>query len=327
MLTSSVLWSQVEKPKAQIKIEELQAQKETVEKLEKEKLKLKVKTINERLEAREISQEKADELKQEAAKLHAMNIENQYDLIDLNIDLIKRNQSESLAQDFYIDIGAVLTDTKKMSALDSIPRVFFPNTYVGLGISTVANQSQDAYENVGFNFFAGVKFTTVFSRASPEYRLNYGLELTSNIVGIKDSKIFVNQANQAELVESPIELDRSSFSLVNLVVPVHFEFGKTKIDYSEDRAMYDLNSDWNYGIGGFLGVKIGFSQSFKYEDEGETVRQSIQRPYNTEDFLYGLSAYAGYGPLKLNIRYHLNSIFENSNANGNMLSAALIIGY
>lgn len=324
---SVAVFAQEQKSKAQVKMEELQAQKQTITQLEKEKLKEKVVSINERLEAKTITEAEATKLKKKAAEQHAMNIENQYDLIDLNIDLIKRNQNDTLAKNSYIDVGAILTDTKRMSVVDSIPRVFLARSYIGLGANSVVDQTQKAYKDIGIQTVFGVRLTTVLSRKSPEYRLNYGVELAFNNLSIKDNKLFSDEANQAQLIEVPQDLDRSSFNLGNLIFPVHLEYGKTKINYSGNRATYDLYSNWNYGIGGFLGAKMISSQSFKYEDGGEEVKQSIQRPYNTENFLYGISAYAGYGSLKLNVRYHINSIFENSNANGNILSIGVLIGY
>lgn len=324
---SVAVFAQEKKSKTQVKIEELQAQKQTITQLEKEKLKKKVVAINDRLKVKTITIEEAEELKKKAAEQHAMNIENQYDLIDLNIDLIQRNQNDTISKNSYIDVGAILTDTKRMSAVDSIPKVFFAGSYLGLGINSVLDQTQKAYKDIGFYGVFGLKFTNVLSRKSPEYRLNYGLEFMFNNLSIKGDRLFNDEAKEAQLIETSVNLDRSSFNLVNLVLPIHLEFGKTKIDYSGNQAAYDLYTDWNYGIGGFLGTKLASSQSLKYEDEGEDVTKTIQRPFNTENFLYGLSAYAGYGPLKLNVRYHLNSIFKNSNANGNILSVGLLIGY
>ncbi|MDR6302088.1 hypothetical protein [Mesonia maritima] len=327
LFCSVTLLAQEQKTKAQVKIEELQAQKQTITQLEKEKLKEKVASINERLENEEISEEKAAELKKAAAEQHALNIENQYDLIDLNIELIKRNQTDSIAKNSYIDVGAILTDTKRMSAVDSIPSVLLAAPYVGLGINSVLNQAQDVYKDIGLYGVFGIRFTTIFSRKSPEFRLNYGLAAEFYSLSLKEDYVFADESNQSTVIESPINLEYSRFTMSTLILPVHIEYGKAKIDYSGNRAKYDFSTDWNYGIGGFVGTKLTSSQSFKYEDEGEDVTKSVQRPYNTDNFLYGLSAYAGYGPFKLNVRYNLNSIFKNSNANGNVLSVGVLLGY
>lgn len=327
IFSSIVTSAQEEKTKAQIKIEELQAQKQTITELEKEKLKEKVASINEQLKEDEISEDKAISLKEEAAEQHAMNIENQLDLIDLNIELIKRNQTDTITKNSYIDVGAILTDTKRMSAVDSIPRVFLSSPYLGIGGNSVLNQTQDVYKDIGLYGVFGLRFTTVLSRQSPEFRLNYGVEFSVNTLSVKDNQLFADESDQAELINSQLDLDYSRFTLGNLIFPVHLEYGETKIDYSGSRAEYYLSSDWSYGVGGFLGAKMISSQGFKYEDEGEEVVKTIQRSFNTENFLYGLSAYVGYGDAKLNIRYHLNSIFKNSNANGNVFSVGLLLGY
>ncbi len=59
-----------------VSIEHLETSKEKIIKEEKAELKKEVKRINNMLEANEIDQAQADDLKAEAAQKHALNIEN-----------------------------------------------------------------------------------------------------------------------------------------------------------------------------------------------------------------------------------------------------------
>ena len=74
--------------------------------MEREALKNEVEVINQRLDRGEISKEKAQELKQEAAEKHALNIENKVAILDNTIALFKRKGIVDLNTDTSnIEIG------------------------------------------------------------------------------------------------------------------------------------------------------------------------------------------------------------------------------
>ena len=51
------------------------------------------------------------------------------------------------------------------------------------------------------------------------------------------------------------------------------------------------------GFGGYAGFNIGERQKLKYEDDGDKVKEKLKNNYNTNDLVYGLSAYrAGVAP-------------------------------
>ncbi len=72
-------------------IEMLNKVKVTIENEEREALKKEVEAINKRLESKEITHAEADVLKNEVAKIAALNIENQIAIIDNKIALLARN--------------------------------------------------------------------------------------------------------------------------------------------------------------------------------------------------------------------------------------------
>ena len=53
-------------------------------------------------------------------------------------------------------------------------------------------------------------------------------------------------------------------------------------------------------------------QKLKFEDDGEDVKQKLKAGYNTNNFIYGLSAYVGYGDISLYAKYDLNTIFKDN---------------
>ncbi|WNH08233.1 hypothetical protein [Thalassobellus suaedae] len=73
-------------------IEMLEKVKITIQEQERGYLKEEVIAINKRLENNEITFLEAESLKKEAAKIHALNIENRVAIVDNKIALLKRNE-------------------------------------------------------------------------------------------------------------------------------------------------------------------------------------------------------------------------------------------
>ncbi|MDX1761259.1 MAG: hypothetical protein R3218_03815, partial [Christiangramia sp.] len=91
--------AQVLKVETKDKLEVLEQQKKDIVAEEKEKLKNEVEAINQKLDEKTISFEEADRLKEEAAKKHALNIENRLAIIDNKIALLNRNEDVDVEDD------------------------------------------------------------------------------------------------------------------------------------------------------------------------------------------------------------------------------------
>ena len=57
---------------------------------------------------------------------------------------------------------------------------------------------------------------------------------------------------------------------------------------------------------------MGTRQKLKYDRNGDNVKDELKRGYNTNDLVYGLSAYAGVDGVLLYVKYDLNPIFKNA---------------
>ena len=77
----------------QYKIEALKDLKKKIEKEEREFLKQEIESINQRLDAKDITAAEAEDLKKKAAQKRAANIENRLAIIDNKIALLGRNES------------------------------------------------------------------------------------------------------------------------------------------------------------------------------------------------------------------------------------------
>lgn len=320
---------------AKAKIEKLQADKEKITTQEKNLLKQEVENINERLKKGVISQEEATVLKEEAAKKRALNIENRIAILNNKIDLVERNGPEALESDSLnylsqIEIGFGGRDGDEERILGvrlkenptrrtlQYDRRTYSDFYFAVGINNAIIDGQSLeetpYKVGGSRFFElGWQWRTRVFENSNFLRLNYGFAFQFNGLKPKDNQYFVADTNgQTVLEEFDFDLDKSKFRMDNLVFPVHFEFGPSKLKETENTIRYSLRNQFRVGLGGYGGFNLGTRQKLKYDLNGENVKDKLKRGYNTSNFIYGVSAYAGFDGVLLYVKYDLNPIFQDS---------------
>lgn len=303
------------------KIKELKELKERVKEEEREFLKTEVEYINERLQKGLITETEAEQLKKEAAKKHALNIENRIAIIDNKMALLERNEVyyddvEDGQLRFGLNIG-------KFSGF-SVARSGKPKKYDkrttsdfvwAMGFNNAIGDGQkigDEYNFLNSGFVElGVAWKTRLLKESNFVRVKYGLSFQWNKLTPKNDRYFVQNDKVTTLEPFPAELKESEFRITNLVVPIHFEFGPSKKVERKDYFRYSTSRHFKVGIGGYAGFNIGTQQKIRYEENGDRVKEKIRRSYNATPFVYGLSAYVGYGTLGVYAKYDLNPIFEN----------------
>lgn len=324
------------------KIEHLENLKQRIKNNERELLKAKVETINQRLDKGEISQTEANRLKKEAAKKHALNIENKIAIIDNKILLIERNgenvnlyelnESESI----YLRIGGdentndsfIFLGNKK----DDKPRKYDKRTSsdmvfaFGLNNAIIEGNNLDnsPYKIGGSRFFEiGWAWKTRVFKNSNWMRFKYGYSFQINGLKPKDNMYFVQNGNETSLEEFQYNLNKSKLTITNLVFPVHFEFGPSKRIDRDDYFRYSTNNKFKIGVGGYAGFNIGTRQKLKYTANGEKIKDKIKRNYNATSLVYGLSGYVAIDDVALYIKYDLSPIFKNQTIKQNNISIGL----
>ncbi|WP_420602637.1 hypothetical protein [Flagellimonas sp.] len=321
------------------KIEVLKAQKEKITEQEKEALKFEIEEINKRLKNRDISESEAKILKEAAAKKRALNIENRIGIIDNQISLLERNEGKTLAKievdsldidriGFTIDVNGeplVISRSRRWKREIKYDRRTYSDFVFAIGLNNalIEGQSLDnsPYKIGGSRFFEmGWQWRTrVFSRSN-WLRFHYGFSFQFNGLKPDNNQIFVQNGNQTMLEEFEFELDKSKLRMDNLVFPVHFEFGPSRLRKTEKSIRYSIQNQFRMGIGGYGGFNLGTRQKLKYSREGEQVKDKFKRDYNTSDLIYGLSAYAGFDGVLLYIKYDLNPIFKDAAIEQNNIS-------
>ncbi|WP_304137133.1 hypothetical protein [Mesonia mobilis] len=330
---------QVNNSSIELKIEELEKQKNKIEKIEKDKLRQEVEAINERLDNNEITATEAAELKKAAAEKRALNIENQLNIIDENIALLKRNTKTEEDEDgeeqqeidsYYTSLEFLKFDGEEEDVVyDSIPKRTTSDLFFAFGLNNalIENQSLDdsPYKIGGSRFFeVGYEFETMLNN-NGFMRLKYGVSFQFNGLKADDNMYFVEDGDQTVLEEFPYEVDKAKLRMDNLVVPVHFVFGPSKISYDKKRAHYNTEN-FKIGLGGYAGLNLSTIQKLKYKEDGRDRKDKLSQSYNTSNFIYGLSAYVGYDNIGLYVKYDLNPIFKDNPIEQNNISVGLRVG-
>lgn len=295
-------------------------QKQTIMSEEREALRLEVERINEKQERGEISMEEANNLKQLKAEKHALNIENRIAILENQIALNERNistQDWENEQD-YISIwgeGNIMRiNLKKERKYD---RRTTSDLVFAFGFNNVITKGEsidDSQFKIGGSRFAELGWawkTRVFENSN-WLRFKYGFSFQFNGLKPIDNQIFVDQGEQTFLEEFPINLDKSKFRMDNLVFPVHFEIGPSKKIEKENYFRYSTRRYFKFGLGGYAGFNLGNRQKLKFKEDGIRVKQKLKDDYNTNNFIYGLSAYVGWRTVGLYAKYDLNTIFNNN---------------
>jgi len=313
----------------QEKIALLKEQKERITTQEKEALKQEVEQINKRMVKGDLTPEEAKTLKEQAAKKRALNIESRHAIIEHKIALLERNKGEVLMDDreyklFEDGVGIGITVNNEpwvfFEGKNKIPK-YDRRTYsdivlaVGLNNAIIEGQSlnDSPYRTGGSRFFEmGRAWRTRVFRHTNFMRINYGFSFQFNGLKPKDNQYFVLNNGQAELEEFDVELKKSKLRMDNLVFPVHFEFGPSRLRKTEEKMRYSLSRQFRIGIGGYGGFNLGSRQKLKYTRDGDKVKDKFKRSYSTNDLIYGISAYMGIEGVLLYAKYDLNPIFNDA---------------
>lgn len=318
----------------QKKVEILREQKVKITEQEKEALKFEVENINKRLEKGELTTEDANTLKTKAAEKRALNIENRISIVENKINLLERNKGLLLydittdsINDGQIRIGidingknaeSVIFNSKSWKRELQYDRRTYSDFVIAIGLNNAIVEGQSfndsPYKVAGSRFFEmGWQWRTRVFENSNFLRFNYGFSFQFNGLKPKNNQYFVALENgQTELQEFNFDLDKSKLRMDNLVFPMHFEFGPSTVKKTDEKIRYSLENQFRIGVGGYAGFNMGTRQKLKYDRNGDNVKDKLKRGYNTSDFIYGLSAYAGVEGVLLYVKYDLNPIFKNA---------------
>ncbi|WP_311196055.1 hypothetical protein [Antarcticibacterium sp. 1MA-6-2] len=231
----------------------LQEKREQVIAEEKAALKKEVESINTRLEAREISTDEATRLKEEAAKKHALNIENRLAIIENEIEWLSINEDgnfKSREESTHFSWG------KKKDRYRHSGNRTSSQLVIAAGLNNVIQEGvsldDSDFQLGGSRFFElGVAWRTRVFNNSNWLRLRYGISFQFNGLKPTDNRYFVENEDLTVLEEYPLELDKSKFRMDNLVFPLHFEFGPSYSEKTDWGRWFSSEDKFRIGLGGY----------------------------------------------------------------------------
>jgi hypothetical protein len=303
---------------------------EMITKEEKDSLKVEVEQVNNLLEKGEINAAEATTRKQQLADKRAANIEARVAVEEQKLSqLVKDKVDGKLAPanskfTFSFNKGDK-TDSTKVKE-QSFKRTTSQFVFA-LGVNRLV--TDDKIDNSNFKWRSdfyewGVAFNTRILKNNNLLHAKYGLSLQYNNLRPDNNQIFVTEGGQTGLAPSGIDLDVSRLRYVNLVVPVHLEFDLTKRQENGEKTYYPIHKSVRLGVGGYAGVNVKEKQIIKYTDaDSHDVKLKQKGDFNVSDFVYGVSAYLGYGDISLYAKYDLQPVFANNVADQNNLSLGL----
>ncbi|WP_111709023.1 hypothetical protein [Lutibacter citreus] len=338
VLTLSAQFITAQEQNNSLRIKILNEHKESIMNEERAFLKSEVENILLRLQKGDITEEKATELKESAAKKRALNIENRTAIIENKIALLERNyngydDNEGETSSGGISIGGnggTLIGIKTKG--NNKPRKYDRRTYSDLVVAFGLNNAiidgekldDSPYKIGGSRFFElGWAWKTRVFEKTNFIRFKYGVSVQINGYKPTDNKYFVSENEKTSLEEFTYNLKKSKLSITNLVFPVHFEFGPSKKNVKDNYFRYDTSNKFKIGVGGYAGFNIGTRQKLKYSINGDKVKDKLKRDYNASNLVYGLSTYVAFKDVAVYAKYDLSPIFKDQEIKQNNISLGI----
>jgi len=302
---------------------------ETITKQQKDSLKVEVEAINVKQENKELTSQQAETQKKQLAEMRAKKIETLVAVEEQKLsDLVKDKVDGKIATRRRSGFSwkyETDDDTTKVRVVEY--KRTTSQFVFALGVNRLVADGEVDTDNFKWrsDFYEwGVSWNTRILKNNNLLHVKYGLSLQYNNLRPTDDRIFVLDGNKTGLTASGIDLDVSRLRYVNLVAPVHLEFDFTKKKVNGDKTYYPTHDSFRVGLGGYVGANVKEKQIIKYENEdGNTVKNKTRGDFNVNDFVYGVSAYVGYGEVSLYAKYDLQPVFSSNEIDQNNLSLGI----
>lgn len=346
LLLSTIAYSQEKTFESEVS--KISKRIETITKQQKDSLKAKIVAIDKQLNREEISQATSDKLKKEVAAYHARRIEKLVGEQERLLQVLvqdKTNGKIASAEDnktSYKNEDNVFTIGNKIFKLNisendlerrnknrkyrwkknKNQRSTTTQFVFAMGMNNVlvddkiSSLDKSNYQLGRSRFYElGWTWKTRFNRKPSQLYFKYGVSFLWNNLRLKENRIHVKNGDITEIQNFTYPLSESRLRYVQMNFPMHLEwdFSKNKV-YSDGRVRDRTNRSVRFGIGGFIGFKLGTRQYLEYRDANNVDIEEIQYDnFNMNIFNYGLSSYIGYKDISLYAKYDLNPLFQDTN--------------
>ena len=305
---------------------------ERIEKITAEErimLKNEIKKINRQHDFGEISSEQVQELKKAAAKRSAQKIQQRVSVVETQLqNLIQHKVDNEIFTEsnrrrfriggFDVDYDG---DRDRRWHRKRGHRRTSSYTVLAFGLNNLTtDNSFSSIDDSEFDFWKsrffewGVNYKTrVFKNSSLVY-IDYGMSVMYNTLKPEKNQFFITDDNTTMLETSLVDLKKSKFKNVQLVIPLFLEldFSKPKFLDNGEKVRFRTNRGVRIGAGGFVGLNIKTKQVLKYKENDVRIKDIQKGDFNVNNFVYGLSAFVGHGDTSFYVKYNLNEVFQNA---------------
>jgi hypothetical protein len=305
---------------------------DAVVKTEKEELKVEVEKINDQLAEGKLTNEEADKSKKNLAEARAITIENKVAKLEEELHVLVQDKVDGKIKTIdtsktkiSIQFGKDLFSHEKCTNGEKRTTTQF---VFASGFNNLVTNEQIAHSDFKYwksHFYEwGFTYNTRILKDENLLHFKYGMSLMYNNIRPTDSRYFVKNGAQTDLVTSPVNLNESRFRNVYIMVPLHLEFDFSKKEIRDDKTYFKTHNSVRVGLGGYAGFRVKSKQIICFDDaSGNEVEQKTKGGYNVNDFNYGLSTYIGFQSTSLYLKYDLQPLFENNAVDQNNISLGI----
>ncbi|WP_297805551.1 hypothetical protein [uncultured Polaribacter sp.] len=319
---------------------------EHITKTQKDSLKLKVISIDKKIEKKEMTKTIADTLKKEAASYHARRIEKLISEQERLLQLLvqdKTNGKIASSEDtlvtevdnntftvgnktFHLKINN--RESVNASKQDSIKnknhkknRSTTTQFVFAMGVNNVLEDGQikslnnSEYKLWKSRFYeVGWTWKTRINKKPGSLYFKYGISFLWNNLRLDKNQYHIKKDDITEIQVFDNQLTESRLRHVQMNFPIHFEWDLSKNSkHSNSKVLGRKNKPFRIGLGGFTGFKLGTRQYLNYTDVNGVDQEVMQKNnFNMNTINYGLSAYLGYKSASLYVKYDLNPLFKKT---------------
>lgn len=245
------------------------------------------------------------------------SIEELVDKLEKSAERLEQNIEKSAT---YFEKNIEKTSNTKARRLTYYPRT---DDYLVVAIAfNNALPDGGSLQHTGIRFAGSRTFEIGYSAETRVFRntnflrLKYGISFQFNGLKPEGNRVFVVDGDQTFIQEVDVNLHKNKFRMDNIILPVHLQFGSNRRSYKGYKSMG--NHDFKVGIGGFVGLNLRNVQKLRYTDlDGKRTREKQRNDFNTNNLLYGLSAYIGWENFAIFAQYNLNPVFRNNPIDAN----------
>ena len=317
---------------------------ENITKIQKDSLKTKVAKIQTRLDQGKITKTTAASLKNEAASYHAKRIEEQVsEQEQLLQKLVQEKTNGNIAsmedtnRTFQIgkttfrlsvdseDEGSIdmdLDEDRKSRKKEPKYRRTTSQFVFAMGVNNVLQDHEiSSLNHSEYQFWRSHFYEIGYTRkmridkTPSQLYFKYGLSFLWNNLRPTNNQQHLVEGESTLLVTRIYEnLSESRLRHVQMIFPIHLEWDLSKNRINNDGYVGDRsNRSFRFGIGGFVGFKLGTRQYLEYKNnEGVAIEEVQYDNFNMNTVNYGLSSYIGYKSTSLYVKYDLNPLFKNT---------------